>query len=821
MVSRICICVRKVAGFARIRILNFRLTFRNSGESRYMSESLSIEETSSRFLLTAKTVFGLEEILAAELAALGAEQIELGRRLVNFQADRRLLYRANIWLRTAIRILLPIHTFAASDEKSLYDGMRAIDWSKYLVADGSLAIDPVVYNSFCTHSLYAAQLAKDAIVDQFREKQGVRPSVDLKDPHLRINLHLNDNRATIYLDSSGDSLHKRGYRAVAGEAPLNEVLAAGILQLSDWDRRSALADFMCGSGTLLIEAALLARNIAPGTVRKNFAYMRWLDFDRALHDELMAEARQAALAQLDFPIRGSDLDPKAVAAAKENVRRAGVQNEIAFEVSHYEAARPPAAIGMLVTNPPYDERMKVSHAAAVYQRIGDALKQNWSGWTAYVFTGNAEAAKSFGLRPSKKFRLNNGPLHCQLLRFEIFSRTTEGTTNHTKDEDGGTTNHANYTNDEAEGTTDDTDTTVEVWENESEEVRETTASPDDSAAEPSQPHSLTASQSAGLSGRRQWQDQAREFSNRLIRMAKHWKKWARRQEITCFRLYDRDLPEVPLALDWYEGHLHVAEYVRPHDRTDIEHQIWLSRMLEAAAAALEIDPDDVAMKRRGRQRGSSQYERQSDEGRRLVVHEGGHQFEVNLTDYLDTGLFLDHRITRGMVERESAGKRFLNLFGYTGAFTVYAAAGGARETTTVDLSNTYADWTEQNLRLNGLAGPNNQVVRADSLRFLRSMSPRRGGCFDLAVVDPPTFSKSKRTPNDFDVDRDHVELLNLVLQRLSPGGKVYFSTNFRRFKFRAEEIFGATIREISRQTVPPDFRNKRIHRCWTLIRATQ
>lgn len=778
-------------------------------------------DSQSKFLLTAKTVFGFEQLLAGELAALGAEQIEPGRRLVNFQADRRLLYRANIWLRTAIRVLMPIHAFAATDEKSLYEGIRAIDWSKHLAADGSLAIDPVVHNSFCTHSLYAAQLAKDAIVDQFRDSQGVRPSVDLKDPQLRINLHLNDNRATVYLDSSGDSLHKRGYRAAAGEAPLNEVLAAGIILLTDWDRRSGLVDFMCGSGTLAIEAAHLARNIAPGTIRKDFAYMRWTDFDRALHDELMAEARQAALPSLDFPICGSDLDPHAIAAAKENARRAGVANDIAFEIAHYEAARPPAAGGTLVTNPPYDERMKVSQAAAVYRRIGDALKQNWAGWNAYVFTGNAEAAKSFGLRPSKKFRLNNGPIHCQLLRFEIFDRTglTTKDTKDTKDEGRETTNDANHTKEGTSETTVNTDTTDDRRENEGQGIRDTADSPEDSAAESSQSHSLTDSQPPGPSGRRQWQDQTREFSNRLIRMAKHWKKWARRQGITCFRLYDRDMPEVPLALDWYEGHLHVAEYVRPHDRTEIEHQIWLTRMIEAAAAALEIDPDTVATKRRGRQRGPSQYERQSDEGQRMVVHEGGHQFEVNLTDYLDTGLFLDHRITRRMVERESAGKRFLNLFGYTGAFTVYAAAGGASETTTVDLSNTYAEWAERNLAINGFADSRHQVVRSDAMRFIRAMPSRRGGNFDLAVVDPPTFSNSKRTPNVFDVDRDHVELLNLVLQRISPGGKIYFSTNFRRFKFRGEEIFGATVREISRQTVPPDFRNKRIHRCWTLIRT--
>ena len=301
-------------------------------------------------------------------------------------------------------------------------------------------------------------------------------------------------------------------------------------------------------------------------------------------------------------------------------------------------------------------------------------------------------------------------------------------------------------------------------------------------------------------------------------MAKHWKKWARRQGITCFRLYDRDLPEVPLALDLYEGHLHVAEYVRPHDRTDIEHQVWLSKMIEAAAAALEVDPKLVAVKRRGRQRGPAQYERQSEEGRRMIVHEGGHQFEVNLTDYLDTGLFLDHRITRGMVEKDAAGKRFLNLFGYTGAFTVYAAAGGAAETTTVDLSSTYSQWAERNLKLNGFSGSRHQIIRSDATRFLRRMIPEHGGEFDLAVVDPPTFSNSKNTPNIWDVERDHVELLNLVLQRLSPGGKIFFSTNFRKFKFRGDEIIGAQIREISRQTVPPDFRNKRIHRCWTLVR---
>ena len=710
------------------------------------------------FPLAAKTVFGLEAVLAEELTSLGAGDVTPGRRLVNFTGDQRLLYAANIHLRTAIRVLKPIHSFAADSPQALYDGMRSIDWSAYLAADGKLTIDPVVHNSFVTHSLFAAQRAKDAIVDQFRERTGVRPSVDLKDPDLRINLHLNENRATVYLDSSGNSLHKRGYRAAAGEAPLNEVLAAGIVRLAGWDGQRPLVDFMCGSGTLPIEAALAARNIAPGTLRPEFAYQRWPDFNVPLHAELLAAARQAARPKLAVPIVGSDLDPQAVSMARDNARRAGVAADIRFEVAHYEAAQPPGSGGMLVVNPPYDERMQVAQLGLVYRRIGTALRRNWPGYAAWVFTASPEAAEQFGFRPAKKFRLNNGPIHCRLLRFDIGSSEINSST--------------------------------------------------DTAA--------AAAIATSPATSRKWEDQAREFRNRLVRMGRHWKKWARRQGITCFRLYDRDVPEVPLAIDWYEGHLHVAEYVRPHDRTEIEHRAWLDRMLAVAAEALEVDRGQVAVKRRQRQRGRSQYERAADEGQRLVVREGGHQFEVNLTGYLDTGLFLDHRLTRAMVEREANGKRFLNLFGYTGAFTVYAAAGGAAETVTVDLSQTYLDWARHNLRLNGFDQPAHQLVRENAPAWLRRLSPKRGGQFDLAVVDPPTFSNSKSLRRDWDVERDHVELLNLLIQRMSPGGRIYFSTNFRRFKLRQDEIFGAKFREISRQTVPPDFRNRRIHRCWTL-----
>ena len=266
--------------------------------------------------------------------------------------------------RTAIRILKPISNFPADSERALYDGVRQIDWSRFLDTDRSLAIDPVVWSSFCTHSLFVAQLSKDAIVDQFRDRTGQRPSVDRNEPDLRINIHLVENVATVYLDSSGDSLHLRGYRAKTGEAPLGEVLAAGILQLTEWDRQSTLVDPMCGSGTLCIEAALLARNIVPGVKRRRFGFTRWNDYEPPLHDEVLAELRHGELPSLPFSIVGSDIDAEVVPMAQENARRAGVAADVRFEAANFECCQPPMPTGTLVMNPPYDERLKVDRIAA-------------------------------------------------------------------------------------------------------------------------------------------------------------------------------------------------------------------------------------------------------------------------------------------------------------------------------------------------------------------------------------------------------------------------------------------------------------------------
>ncbi|RKY27169.1 MAG: SAM-dependent methyltransferase [Planctomycetota bacterium] len=306
------------------------------------------------------------------------------------------------------------------------------------------------------------------------------------------------------------------------------------------------------------------------------------------------------------------------------------------------------------------------------------------------------------------------------------------------------------------------------------------------------------------------------FANRLAKIARHLRKWPTKRGITCYRLYDRDIPEIPLAVDRYENCLHIAEYDRPHDRTAAQHGQWLEMLAGTAAAALEIPRADVFLKRRARQRGTSQYEKLDSLGRVITVREGGLKFKVNLSDYLDTGLFLDHRITRGLVREAAGGRRVLNLFAYTGSFSVYAAAGGARSVTTVDTSNTYLDWARANLASNGYSGEQFQFVRDDASAFLKFH--KQGPCYDLAIVDPPTFSNSTRTEKDFEIQRDHVELLNSLMKIMSRGAPIFFSTNFRRFRLDTDAIRSNDIREISRQTIPPDFRNKRIHRCWLIVR---
>jgi putative N6-adenine-specific DNA methylase len=374
--------------------------------------------------LTATTQFGLEEILAEELSQLGATIDHVGSRAVEFSGDKKLLYNTILWSRTAMRLLRPFADFYAPDERALYDEVAQLDWSRYIAPGQTFAITAVVNKSSFEHSLYVAQLTKDAIVDQFRERTGERPSIDTRNPDIRIHLRMLENEVILSLDAAGDSLHRRGYRQGTNEAPLNEVLAAGLILLSGWDKKSPLIDPMCGSATILTEAGLLAQRIAPGLFHQGkFGFENWPDFDAALWQQLRQEAKAQRIEEPQAYLAGSDLDPRVLDQAAANIEAAGLDECIRLSVRDVRDAQPPKdlAPGLVITNPPYGERIgEEAQMDALYKTIGDALKTNFQGYEAFVFTGNLEAAKAIGLKVSRRIPLFNGPIDCRLLKYELY-----------------------------------------------------------------------------------------------------------------------------------------------------------------------------------------------------------------------------------------------------------------------------------------------------------------------------------------------------------------------------------------------------------------
>ena len=860
---------------------------------------LSAPQADEPARFTARTVEGLEWVLARELEAIGARDLRIGRRTIEFSAEpgseRETLYRAVLESRVAIRVLEPLGRFRVDSPETLYRAMQEIDWTEQLRVSDTLRVDAAIHDTFLTHSLYAAQIIKDAVVDQLRTPSGRRPSVQLRGATLRLALHLVGDVATIFRDAAGRSLHQRGWRMGEVEAPLSEVLAAGMLAIAGWWRPGATGDAttgepildpMCGSGTLVIEAATIAAGMAPGLWRARrtaHGFFRFRDYDKLLAERLVADL-EARVCQPAGQCAASDLDPRAVEATQACAAAAGVAGSIAIEQRHFEDVRPAAAAGLVLTNPPYGERLPLPRAGALFRRLGDWLVARCGGWRAAILAADTPAATHLGLRPVYRIPLMNGPIPCRLLELTLRERATPSPPSRPSLETENRTElppsapapapapapSASAPSETAPPVSAETVTDAsrdraeldEPWRFRPEEERsskgpdgersrrgdsdrpgavvapgvalsESTTTPltgvalADSTTTPLADAALASSSEAptvpGVAPSRPRTravaDQIGDFRRRLAKRYKHLAKWARRQGIEAFRIYDRDIPEIPLAIDWYAGWLHASEYDRPHERTEIEHDVWLDRMIEAAADELGVPPNQTFLKVRRRQRGGGQYQKLDARKTLLTVKEGGLEFEVNLSDYLDTGLFLDHRQTRALVRDEAAGKRFLNLFCYTGSFSVYAAAGGAVETTSVDLSNTYLDWTRTNLSRNAFKDAGrHRTVRDEARGFLEHRGRRGEPPFDLVVVDPPTFSRSARSETPWDVERDHAELLELVARNLVPGGVVYFSTNFRRFHLDVERLAALyEIREITNRTIPEDFRNARIHRGWRLV----
>jgi 23S rRNA (guanine2445-N2)-methyltransferase / 23S rRNA (guanine2069-N7)-methyltransferase len=698
---------------------------------------------------------GLEPLHAQELREFGGSNIREIPSGVHFSATLETAYRACLWSRVASRIYLPIATLPARTTDELYSGCRSLSWEDHLQTEGSFAVSCTVASSEITHSKFAALRVKDAIVDRFRDRTGKRPSVETDRPNLPLHAHIHRDIAIISIDLSGESLHRRGYRLDGVAAPLKENLAAGILLYSKWPAIAgaggSLVDLMCGSGTFAIEAAMIAGGIAPGTLRDYYGFIGWMGHNAELWSRLLEEARKSMQNGLTSipPIFGYDTDPVAIQASLANAERAGFKGKINFEERDFS----------LIDLSSMEITPGLVIANPPYgERLGEIDEAR-------------EIHSAIGLKLRESFQnwdaaiLTGNPDMGRELRIRprkvrtLYNGAIECRLLHF-------------------------DVKPSTF------FREERGLPD-LPPEPGE----------------------EMFANRIRKDLRMFGKWARKNGIECYRLYDADMPQYAVAIDLYGSYAHVQEYEAPKSIDPKRARHRLNEALSVLPGLLEIPRENIFLKVRKKQRGASQYQSFDSTGEFRVVHEGGLKFLVNFEDYLDTGLFLDHRITRGLIRELASGRRFLNLFAYTGSASVYAAAGGAIRTTTVDMSATYIRWAERNMTLNGFTGLSHELVQEDCFEYLESERKK----YDLIFLDPPTFSNSRRMERSFDVQRDHVELIKLTGNLLSKGGVMIFSTNLRTFGLNRESLPEYRIEDITRNTISKDFeRNPRIHSCFKI-----
>ncbi len=710
-----------------------------------------------------------EYLLARELKHMGITEVEQGFGSVSFIGAYHQALQACMWSRVGVRVLWPLLSFKASTKEDIYAQVQQIDWSEHIDADNSIAIDFTGKNNIIKNTQYGAQLIKDSIADQFMDKVGSRPDVQRIQPDLRINCHVRDNNYSLSIDLSGDSLHYRGYRKSGVIAPLRENLAAAILQRLSWfetaKRGGVLLDPMCGSGTFLIEAAMIAGDIAPGLGREAqsqpyWGFAKWKQHKPDIWEELVDEAWQRKEAgEESIPrIIGYDLGQKNVEIARQCVSEAGaglgLDEHIIIKQQDFlqmEKLPPAADSGLLVFNPPYGERLNTSgEIELLYTRIGAKIKQLFEGWKSAAFIGDPALAQNFGIKPQKQFKFYNGAIECCLAVFNQQQKKI-------------------------------------ATEIESEQAVQKSA---------------------------KMTQNAQMLVNRINKNLKHLRKWVKKEGISCYRAYNADLPEYAVAIDVYGENVHIQEYEAPKNIEVAKVSERLQDVFAAVEQVFGIGSDKVFYKKRRRQKGKSQYEKQEGKTKFYTVEEGGHKFLTNYSDYLDTGLFIDHRIIRSMIQERAKGKHFLNLFAYTGTATVYAAAGGAKSTTTIDMSNTYLDWARRNMELNGFKGETHGFVRADCIEWLQKGYKKK---FDLIFIDPPTFSNSKKMEDVFDVQRDHAQIIENAVNMLSDEGLIIFSNNYRGFKLDKGLEEQLKTKNITAQTISKDFeRTPKFHQCWLI-----
>lgn len=727
------------------------------------------------YQLFATTPKAMEDILATELKQLGANNVQPTIAGVTFEGNLEMAYKACLWSRTANRILLPLSDFEVKTKQDIYDAIKKINWFDHFKPDDTFAVSFSSKNSTAiTNSHFGSLVVKDAIVDQMRAKFHKRPNIELNKPTIKINVYLNAESAQLSLDLSGESLHKRGYREANVQAPIKENLAAAMLIRSGWseiaNNGGSLIDPMCGSGTLLLEAAMIASDHAPGLLRDYYGFLGWKQHDETCWQKLLLDAKQRKVVGIEkmSMIVGFDQSRRTIATAIKHVENAGFQNKIHLEKRDITDAEPAESWkpGLIICNPPYGERLGDEELISqLYLQFGETLKARFQGWKAALIISNPEMGFRLGIRSKKPITLFNGALECKLLRLDIEEKSFF----------------------------------IPKAKSQQERIKQ-----------------VTQNQSIQTDD----QQTAEMFANRLKKNLKKMNKWAKQQDINCFRLYDADLPEYAVAVDIYNGDklwVNVQEYQAPKTISEHKANQRLAGVISEIPKVLGIDKSQVFLKIRKKQKNTEQYQKQDNKANFHIIEESNCKFLVNFEDYLDTGIFLDHRPIRQIIQQQAKDKDFLNLFAYTGTASVHAAIGNAKSTTTVDMSNTYLDWTKNNFELNSLTG-DHKIIRADCSEWVEKESKQSSKTtYDLIFLDPPTFSNSKRMEDVFDIQLAHVSLIKNALSLLNKDGVLYFSTNFRKFKLDEQALSEAVIENISRSTIPVDFsRNPRIHYCWKI-----
>ena len=742
-----------------------------------------------RFELFVRCAGNCEDVLLEELKLLGCKKMRPLTGGISLYAKPILAYKICLWSRVASRVLLVIDRLVSKNSDELYFGIKNIPWENHFDPSKTISVSVNGINEELRNSAHSALVIKDAIVDRFREVFGERPSIDTKNADIHISANLRGDRLSVYLDLSGQSMHKRFYRedGVGVAAPIKENLAAALLLKSSWtsimqNEKPQFLDPMCGSGTFAIEAAMMALNIAPGLKRVKWGFFGWKQFEQSDWDDLLLDAKSKKLAHhKTLEIFAFDSQSSAISKAIENAKRAGVDKYITFKTCKISSLskllkNKLKGGGLLFTNPPYGLRLldgkELSH---LYEDMYVMLGSIDKNWKFGLISADSDIDSKLGIESEVCQEVYNGKIEAYFRMYDL-------------------KNLCDF--------------------------------------------SLQCESLGGISNKCFLRfKQSEQFYSRFRRVAKEKISWAAEKHIDCFRIYDADLPDYALAIDIYFAaiklsdiskpalknyYVCISEYKAPSEIPEFKTKARLEDAVVLVCNVLDVPRENIFVKTRTKAKGGSQYGLQDKEKVLLYACEGPAIFELNMTSYLDTGLFLDHRLTRMFLAALAKDKSFLNLFAYTGSASVYAAFGGARSTKTVDMSKTYIEWAKRNMSQNGFLGRSHEFVEADVLKWISSERQSKNR-YDLIFIDPPTFSNSKSMGSKtWSVQRDHGELLVSVSRLLTRGGIIVFSCNFKGFKIDSDKLnkYGITVKDISDKSIPEDFkRNSKIHYCYVLERT--